>query len=61
MHSRMSRFRELFGATQRLLHKFVFLTVKLALQVYNLIDQSDGFYTNNVHADYRSHTALPFR
>lgn len=29
--------------------------------VYDLIDQSEGFYTNKVHAEYRSHTALPFR
>lgn len=29
--------------------------------VYDLIDQSGEFYTNNVHAEYRSHTALPFR
>lgn len=31
------------------------------VQVYNLIDQSEGFYTNRIHPDYRSHTALPFR
>ncbi|DBB11597.1 hypothetical protein WJX82_002752 [Trebouxia sp. C0006] len=29
--------------------------------VYDLIDQSSGFYTNNVQSEYRSHTALPFR
>lgn len=29
--------------------------------VYNLIDQSHGFYNNKVHPEYRSHTALPFR
>ncbi|DBA68540.1 hypothetical protein WJX79_008013 [Trebouxia sp. C0005] len=29
--------------------------------VYDLIDRSCGFYTNNVQAEYRSHTALPFR
>lgn len=31
------------------------------VQVYDLIDQSEGFYTNKVHPEYRSHTALPFR
>ncbi len=31
------------------------------LQVYDLIDRSSGFYTNNVQSEYRSHTALPFR
>lgn len=31
------------------------------LQVYNLLDGSDGFFTNSIHADYRSHTAIPFR
>ena len=34
---------------------------ELHAQVYNLIDQSEGFYTNKVHPEYRSHTALPFR
>ncbi len=33
----------------------------MCLQVYDLIDQSSGFYTNNVQSEYRSHTALPFR
>lgn len=29
--------------------------------VYDLVDRSSGFYTNNVQSEYRSHTALPFR
>lgn len=29
--------------------------------VYDLIDGSDGFFTNVIHPDYRSHTAIPFR
>lgn len=33
----------------------------MCLQVYDLIDRSSGFYTNNVQSEYRSHTALPFR
>ena len=31
------------------------------MQVYDLVDGSDGFFTNRIHADYRSHTAIPFR
>lgn len=33
----------------------------LMWQVYDLIDGSDGFFTNVIHPDYRSHTAIPFR
>jgi phosphoserine aminotransferase len=31
------------------------------VQFYSIIDSSNGFYTNNVHPEYRSRTSVPFR
>lgn len=36
------------------------MSIHRALTVYNVIDRSNGFYTNNVVSKYRSHTAIPF-
>lgn len=36
------------------------MSVRRADTVYNMIDRSNGFYTNCVVNKYRSHTAIPF-
>ena len=37
------------------------ITLESDVQFYSIIDSSDGFYTNNVHPEYRSRTSVPFR
>jgi phosphoserine aminotransferase len=33
----------------------------VCMQFYSAIDESNGFYVNNVHPDFRSKTSIPFR